>query len=71
LRRGDLVRCKDPFGHEIARGLVNWDALVVARSLGKNSSELADDPEAAEGVLIHRDNLVVNDLLSAEPTSLP
>ncbi|MEY2335304.1 glutamate 5-kinase [Acidithiobacillus ferrianus] len=71
FHRGDLVLCKDPSGREIARGLVNWDALVVARSLGKNSSELAGDPEVTEGVLIHRDNLVVNDLLPLEPNFRP
>ncbi|EGQ60674.1 glutamate 5-kinase, partial [Acidithiobacillus sp. GGI-221] len=63
FRRGDLVVCKDPLGRDIARGLINLDAPVAARCCRKQSHELADDPEVLEDVLIHRDNLVINDLL--------
>ncbi|MBU2855737.1 glutamate 5-kinase [Acidithiobacillus ferrooxidans] len=63
FRRGDLVVCKDPLGRDIARGLINLDAPVAARYCRKQSHELADDPEVLEDVLIHRDNLVINDLL--------
>ncbi len=60
FHRGDLVLCKDPEGNEFARGLVNWDASVAQRCLGRKSGEIADDPDAAEGILIHRDNLLIH-----------
>jgi glutamate 5-kinase len=58
--RGEMVACVAPDGTEIARGLVNYDALEAAKICGKASSEIAailgyiDEPE-----LIHRDNLVL------------
>lgn len=60
FHRGDLVLCKDPDGNVFARGLVNWDANVVQRCLGKKSAEITDDPDVAEGVMIHRDNLLIH-----------
>jgi glutamate 5-kinase len=60
FKRGDVVACLDPDGREIARGLVNYDALEVARIKGEPSSRFeeilgyVDDAE-----LIHRDNLVL------------
>lgn len=60
FRRGDLVKCVDDQGHEIARGLVNYGAEETARVKGRGSQELEsllgyiDEPE-----LIHRDNLVI------------
>jgi len=60
FQRGDLVRCLDPLGQEVARGLVNFDAAEVRQRLGKSSEVLKaefgarDEPE-----LIHRDNLVI------------
>jgi glutamate 5-kinase len=58
--RGEVVACLDPQGREIARGLVNYDALQAARIKGQPSSRFeeilgfVDDAE-----LIHRDNLVL------------
>ncbi len=58
--RGDLVSCLDPDGEEVARGLVNYNAVDAARICGKASEHIeatlgyVDEPE-----LIHRDNLVV------------
>jgi glutamate 5-kinase len=60
FRRGDVVACIDEQGREIARGLVNYDALEAARIKGRPSSRFQeilgylDDEE-----LIHRDNLVL------------
>jgi glutamate 5-kinase len=60
FRRGELVACIDEQGKEIARGLVNYDALESARVRGQPSSRFEeilgyqDDEE-----LIHRDNLVL------------
>jgi glutamate 5-kinase len=58
--RGDLVACVDPQGHEIARGLANYNAQEARRIRGQPSSRIeellgyVDEPE-----LIHRDNLVL------------
>lgn len=58
--RGEVVSCVDESGKEIARGLVNYDALEVDRIKGQPSSMIGeilgymDDDE-----LIHRDNLVL------------
>lgn len=57
--RGDLVRCVDPEGREVARGLVNYDVDEARRLLRTPSSAIENvlgyggDPE-----MIHRDNLV-------------
>ncbi|MBA3581505.1 MAG: glutamate 5-kinase [Gammaproteobacteria bacterium] len=61
FQRGDLVRCVDKNGQEIARGLVNYDADEAARIKGHASHQIEallnyiDEPE-----LIHRDNLVLS-----------
>jgi glutamate 5-kinase len=58
--RGDLVVCLAPDGHEVARGLVNYDVAETRRILGVKSKDMAAHlgyPGDAE--LIHRDNLVL------------
>jgi glutamate 5-kinase len=58
--RGEVVSCVDEEGNEVARGLVNYDALETDRIKGQPSSMIGeilgyvDDDE-----LIHRDNLVL------------
>ena len=58
--RGEVVACVDAAGHEIARGLVNYDSSETRRILRQPSSRIeailgyVDEPE-----LIHRDNLVL------------
>lgn len=60
FRRGDLVKCIDTGGREIARGLINYNADETGKIKGCSSKELEkrlgyiDEPE-----LIHRDNLVI------------
>jgi glutamate 5-kinase len=60
FHRGDVVACLDEQGRELARGLVNYDALESSRIKGQPSSRFQeilgylDDEE-----LIHRDNLVL------------
>ncbi len=60
FQRGDLVSCLALSGEEVARGLVNYNAIDSRKICGKASSEFqnllgyADDEE-----LIHRDNLVI------------
>jgi glutamate 5-kinase len=58
--RGELVRCIDVRGKEIARGLVNYDYREAAQIIGAPSERIesilgyVDEPE-----IIHRDNMVV------------
>lgn len=60
FERGEVVRCLNSLGKEIARGLVNYNAKEASQLKGKASSEIestlgyVEEPE-----LIHRDNLVV------------
>ena len=59
--RGDLVKCVDGQGNEVARGLVNYCADDARRLQGMPSGKIAEllgfvgEPE-----LIHRDNLVLS-----------
>lgn len=60
FERGDLLRCVDPEGQEVARGLVNFAYQDVLLRLGKSSKALAEifgDVDEIE--IIHRDNLVL------------
>ncbi|MBT3505777.1 MAG: glutamate 5-kinase [Piscirickettsiaceae bacterium] len=58
--RGELVICHDLSGHEVARGLVNYNADEARKIMGRVSNDIeailgyVDEPE-----LIHRDNLVI------------
>jgi glutamate 5-kinase len=60
FERGEAVSCIDPDGREIARGLVNYNAIETRRILRAPTTEIEarlgyiDEPE-----LIHRDNLVL------------
>jgi glutamate 5-kinase len=60
FRRGDMVSCEDRSGVEIARGLVNYDAVDTQKIKRLPSSRILSalgychEPE-----LIHRDNLVL------------
>ncbi|WP_308388463.1 PUA domain-containing protein [Acidithiobacillus sp. AMEEHan] len=56
FRRGDLVRCLDPGGREIARGLINLDSHLLQHC----RTQLAEEGDVADDfrVAIHRDNLV-------------
>jgi glutamate 5-kinase len=60
FERGEVVRCCDASGAEIARGLVNYSASEARRIVRTPSAEIEqklgyiDEPE-----LIHRDNLVL------------
>ncbi len=60
FERGDLVRCIDEGGVEIARGLVNYSTDEVNKIMGQSSGQI----EALLGYqgdkeLLHRDNLVL------------
>jgi glutamate 5-kinase len=58
--RGDLVRCVDEKGHEVARGLVNYDDREAALLAGCASHDIVDRlGYGGEAELIHRDNLVL------------
>jgi len=59
--RGDMVKCVDENGKEIASGLVNYSSEESSKIIGRPSAHIeeilgyVDEPE-----LIHRDNLVLN-----------
>ena len=58
--RGDMVRCLDLKGQEVARGLVNYASHEARKIFGHGSDQIesilgyVDEPE-----LMHRDNMVV------------
>lgn len=58
--RGEMVSCVGPGGQEVARGLVNYNAIEAAKIKGRATKEIEqilgyiDEPE-----LVHRDNLVL------------
>ena len=60
FRRGEMVVCLAPDGHEVARGLVNYSAADTHKIAGKGSAAIesllgyVDERE-----LVHRDNLIV------------
>jgi len=60
FRRGEMVRCVDQQGQELARGLINYNSEDANKICGRASSEIAGvlgychEPE-----LIHCDNLVL------------
>ena len=60
FERGEVVGCLDPHGKEIARGLVNYNAVETRRILRRPSSEIENIlGYVGEPELIHRDNLVL------------
>lgn len=57
--RGDLVRCVNSDGEEVARGLINYGAEDAQRLLGRSSADIeAILGFGGEEELIHRDNLI-------------
>ena len=60
FERGELVTCVDENGIEVAKGLVNYDALEADQICGKSTDRIESilgytrEPE-----LIHRDSLVI------------
>ena len=60
FERGELVTCVDENGIEVAKGLVNYDALEANQICGKSTDRIESilgytrEPE-----LIHRDSLVI------------
>jgi len=60
FERGEVVSCLDPQGREVARGLVNYNALETRKILRTPSHEIeARLGYIDESELIHRDNLVL------------
>ena len=59
-QRGDLVRCVDPEGKEVARGLSNYNAIDAKKLLGRVSTEIESILGfGGDEELIHRDNLII------------
>ncbi|NWO06411.1 MAG: glutamate 5-kinase [Alteromonadaceae bacterium] len=60
FRRGEMVSCVDESGREVARGLVNYDAVEARAILGHSSSRITEVlGYVSDEEMIHRDNLVV------------
>ncbi len=60
FERGDVVACVDLAGHELARGIVNYNSLETNRIKGHASQKIAEVlGYVDEQELIHRDNLVL------------
>ena len=58
--RGDTVAIVGPDGHEIARGLVAYDAADAVKIAGLKSAEIAPVlGYAARSAMVHRDDLVM------------
>ena len=57
--RGDLVRCLDAEGQEIARGLCNYSAVEARKLRGRASTDIESILGfGGDEELIHRDNLI-------------
>ena len=57
--RGDLVRCVNGAGDEIARGLINYGCEDAQRLLGRSSADIESILGfGGDEELIHRDNLI-------------
>ena len=60
FRRGDMVACLDSTGHEIARGLANYNASETRAIMGSSSRKIKSLlGYQGDDELIHRDNLVL------------
>ena len=60
FRRGEMVSCVDENGREVARGLVNYDAVEARAILGHSSSRITEVlGYVSDEEMIHRDNLVI------------
>ncbi|MFW2438089.1 MAG: glutamate 5-kinase [Arenicellales bacterium] len=58
--RGDMVRCLDHEGREVAHGLVNYSSVEAKKIIGHASSRIESIlGYVDEAELIHRDNMVV------------
>ena len=65
FERGDVVACLDALGHEIARGLVNYNSTDTRRIMRRSTQEIPGVlGQMHEPELMHRDNLV---LLTTNP----
>lgn len=60
FRRGEIVRCVDPEGRDVARGLINYNAEEARTIMGQPSSRIEELlGYVDEEELIHRDNLIL------------
>ncbi len=67
--RGEVVVCVDQRGQEIARGLVNYDSREASQLVRQPSSNIESIlGYVGDAEMIHRDNLVVSDLIINGPT---
>ena len=61
FNKGDLVRCTDKRGNEIATGLINFNNEEVKAIKGLNSEEISTTlGYRTQEEVIHRNNLVLS-----------
>ena len=61
FNKGDLVRCTDQSGNEIATGLINFNNKEVKAIKGLNSEEIYSTlGYLTQAEVIHRNNLVLS-----------
>ncbi len=61
FERGDAVRVVDPDGREVGRGLVAYGSDEARLIMGRKSTDIAEIlGEVHRGVMIHRDDLVLD-----------
>lgn len=67
--RGEVVVCVDQRGLEIARGLVNYDSGEASQLVRQPSSNIESIlGYVGDAEIMHRDNLVISDLIVSGPT---
>ena len=65
--RGDTVAIVAPSGHEIARGLIAYDAADALRIAGLKTTEIEDAlGHEARAAMVHRDDMVMSLVLETE-----
>lgn len=66
--RGEVVVCVDERGQEIARGLVNYDSREASQLVRQPSINIESIlGYVGDAEMIHRDNLVISDLIVNSP----
>ncbi len=60
FERGEAVACLSPEGREVARGLINYNAVETRKIMGKASTYIENIlGYVDEAELIHRNNLAL------------
>ena len=61
FNKGDLLKCTDSYGKEVARGLTNFNNQEIDLIKGLNSDKIKISKDYhSEEEVIHRNNLVLD-----------